>query len=174
MLPTLQSQPAEDSQPVQEAEQRSNTAAEDSNSDMAIEDSDSDTAAEDNEAEEVRSSTASQERNYDSGLEDEGDNKSMQTLTPSVCEGTSYCGRRYHSYSPRDIYPLPDDKPQQDTQVIGHLLWHLTLVYGDRTIDLWKDAPLFCAPRTKSNHKVLDIGTGTGLWAIDYGMNGTL
>jgi Flp pilus assembly secretin CpaC len=124
ILPILQSQPAEDSQPVQEAEQYSNTAAEDSNSNIAIEDSNSNTvledsnsntAAESNKAEEVCSSTASQEQNYNSGLEDKGNNKSIQILTPSICKGTSYCSRRYYSYFLQDIYPLPDNKPQQDT-----------------------------------------------------------
>jgi hypothetical protein len=39
--------------------------------------------------------------------------------------------------------------------------------------DLHKDAPLFLTPKA-SIQDVLDIGTGTGLWATDYGMNVTL
>jgi hypothetical protein len=93
-------------------------------------------------------------------------------MTSSVREGTYYCNRRYHSF-PRNIYPLPDDN--HETQAIGHYLWFLTLVNGNHKLDqdLHKDAPLFIATK-ESIQDVLDIGTGTGLWATDYGMNVTL
>jgi ubiquinone/menaquinone biosynthesis C-methylase UbiE len=40
-----------------------------------------------------------------------------------------------------------------------HHLWFMTL-----------DERLFLAPITKKPLHILDIGTGTGIWAIDYGM----
>jgi hypothetical protein len=93
------------------------------------------------------------------------------TVTSSVREGTYYYNRRYHSF-PRDIYPLPDDN--HETQAMGHDLWYVTL-NGNHELDqnLHKDAPLFLAPK-ESIQDVLDIGTGTGLWATDYGTNGYL
>ena len=42
---------------------------------------------------------------------------------------------------------------------IGHELWLKTL-----------DGRLHLAPINKSDPRVLDMGTGTGIWAIDFGM----
>ncbi|KAB2579464.1 Methyltransferase type 11 [Lasiodiplodia theobromae] len=65
-------------------------------------------------------------------------------------------GRRYHAY--RDgAYYQPNDDRQAKAGSIEHHVWLLTL----------NDA-LFFAP-LQDPQKVLDVGTGTGLWAVDMG-----
>lgn len=64
-------------------------------------------------------------------------------------------GRRYHAY--RDgTYYAPNDAPYQSYEATVHHLWLLTL--RDR---------LFLAPLSPSPTRILDIGTGTGLWAVN-------
>ncbi|KAI5807878.1 S-adenosyl-L-methionine-dependent methyltransferase [Peziza echinospora] len=64
-------------------------------------------------------------------------------------------GRRYQSY--RDgAYTLPNDEKEQERLDFNHHIWLLIL-----------DGELFVAPLT-SPRRVLDIGTGTGIWAIDF------
>ncbi|UPX11909.1 uncharacterized protein EKO05_0002493 [Ascochyta rabiei] len=63
-------------------------------------------------------------------------------------------GRRYHAY--RDgTYYAPNDEAYSNYETIVHHLWLLTL-----------HDQLFLAPLT-SPSRILDIGTGTGLWAMD-------
>ena len=63
-------------------------------------------------------------------------------------------GRRYHSY--RDgTYYAPNDEKYSQYETIVHHLWLLTL-----------HDQLFLAPISHPE-RILDIGTGTGLWAID-------
>lgn len=64
-------------------------------------------------------------------------------------------GRRYHAY--RDgTYYAPNDEAYSNYETIVHHLWLLTL-----------HDQLFLAPITPCPTRILDIGTGTGLWAID-------
>lgn len=70
-----------------------------------------------------------------------------------------YCyenGRRYHSYR-EGHYVLPNDEPEQDRQDLLHHVRNLVL-----------NGALFRAPVSKNLQRVLDIGTGTGIWAIDF------
>jgi SAM-dependent methyltransferase len=70
-----------------------------------------------------------------------------------------YCyenGRRYHSYR-EGHYVLPNDEPEQDRQDLLHHVRNLAL-----------NGALFRAPISKNIQRVLDIGTGTGIWAIDF------
>lgn len=65
-------------------------------------------------------------------------------------------GRRYHSYR-EGHYVLPNDEQEQDRQDLLHHVRNLVL-----------NGALFRAPLEKSVQRVLDIGTGTGIWAIDF------
>ncbi|KAI9740234.1 MAG: hypothetical protein M1834_004812 [Cirrosporium novae-zelandiae] len=65
-------------------------------------------------------------------------------------------GRRYHSYGMHNYF-FPNDEHAQELQVISHHLW---------TVEL--DGKYFLAP-VKNPQKILDLGTGTGLWATDVG-----
>ncbi|KAH7066162.1 S-adenosyl-L-methionine-dependent methyltransferase [Paraphoma chrysanthemicola] len=63
-------------------------------------------------------------------------------------------GRRYHAY--RDgTYYAPNDEKNQSYEMVVHHLWLLTL--HDK---------LFLAP-VQNPRRILDVGSGTGLWAVD-------
>ncbi|KAL8685710.1 MAG: hypothetical protein Q9224_005709 [Gallowayella concinna] len=63
-------------------------------------------------------------------------------------------GRRYHSY--RDgAYWGPNDETHNDQQDIAHHAWRLAL-----------NNQLYLAPVHKPD-RILDVGTGTGIWAIE-------
>ncbi|KAJ5153955.1 uncharacterized protein N7500_009394 [Penicillium coprophilum] len=65
-------------------------------------------------------------------------------------------GRRYHSYR-EGHYVLPNDEPEQDRQDLLHHVRNLVL-----------SGRLFRAPLGDQIQRALDIGTGTGIWAIDF------
>ena len=73
------------------------------------------------------------------------------TLLESVVEN----GRGYHKYRSGQ-YILPEDEREQDRLDLQHAMFARTL--NDR---------LFVAPIDKDLHEVLDLGTGTGIWAIE-------
>ncbi|KAJ5458040.1 hypothetical protein N7475_009428 [Penicillium sp. IBT 31633x] len=65
-------------------------------------------------------------------------------------------GRRYHAYR-NGQYPLPNDEEEQDRLALVHHLFKL-LTGGD----------LHRAPISETNpRRILDIGTGTGEWALE-------
>ncbi|KAJ5641746.1 hypothetical protein N7490_005746, partial [Penicillium lividum] len=65
-------------------------------------------------------------------------------------------GRRYHSYR-EGHYVLPNDEQEQDRQDLLHHVRNLVL-----------NGALFRAPIKDNLQRALDIGTGTGIWAIDF------
>ncbi|TWU79103.1 hypothetical protein ED733_008740 [Metarhizium rileyi] len=66
-------------------------------------------------------------------------------------------GRRYHAYQ-SGAYPFPNDEREQDRLDMLH---HATTrLLDDR---------LFLAPIQPDGMRILDIGTGTGLWPIQMG-----
>ena len=56
-------------------------------------------------------------------------------------------------------YSFPNDEQENDRLDLQHHLFSLTL-----------DGKLFTAPipKEKQLHRVLDVGTGTGIWAMDF------
>jgi SAM-dependent methyltransferase len=52
---------------------------------------------------------------------------------------------------------LPNDEAEQDRLDCHHHLWRLMI-----------DGPLYRAPIGLNPQRVLDLGTGTGIWAIDF------
>ncbi|KAI1969938.1 hypothetical protein LOZ35_003473 [Ophidiomyces ophidiicola] len=65
-------------------------------------------------------------------------------------------GRQYHGY--RDgAYLLPNDRREQERMEMEHRLFRLVL-----------EGRLYLSPLTKDLRKVLDLGTGTGSWALDF------
>ncbi|KAH8750231.1 S-adenosyl-L-methionine-dependent methyltransferase, partial [Hyaloscypha sp. PMI_1271] len=83
----------------------------------------------------------------DSAIGDDDDKQSITTsVSSSIRQYRVKNGRTYHSYKDGQ-YAYPND---------GHHLYNLTL-----------NGKLFLAPIKKNFRKVLDIGTGTGLWAIE-------
>ncbi|CZS95211.1 related to TAM domain methyltransferase [Rhynchosporium agropyri] len=64
-------------------------------------------------------------------------------------------GRRYHSYRAGTYWGPNDDTAQENLDLFHHI-FNLSL-----------DGNLFLAPIGPNPQRILDIGTGTGIWAID-------
>lgn len=82
---------------------------------------------------------------------DYSDGESYRTVASTVLDYQFYHGRRYHAYS-AGAYPFPNDSRMNANEKISHHLW----------LRLFDDK-LYLAP-IESPKRVLDIGTGTGLW----------
>lgn len=89
---------------------------------------------------------------------DEEDDKatysSGRTLATSITRYRYENGRRYHAFRDGEYYQ-PNDAQHSSYELIVHHLWLLTL-----------EDKLFVAP-LQNPKRILDIGTGTGLWAAD-------
>ncbi|KAK1676403.1 S-adenosyl-L-methionine-dependent methyltransferase, partial [Colletotrichum godetiae] len=79
---------------------------------------------------------------------------STKSLSKSITDYRRIHGR---TYSQKTDYWGPNDETQNEALEIAHY-WE-TLFFDDR---------LFLAPLNRSPQKVLDVGTGTGIWAIDF------
>ncbi|TDZ58625.1 Secondary metabolism regulator laeA [Colletotrichum trifolii] len=91
--------------------------------------------------------------------EQEADTQSIHTSsTASLSESiTEY--RRVHgrTYTQKTDYWGPNDDRQNEGLEVNH--YWITLYLGDK---------LFLAPNGDKAQMVLDVGTGTGIWAIDF------
>lgn len=78
------------------------------------------------------------------------------SITSSIYKHSYENGRRYHYY--RDgKYPIPNDDIEQNREDMKHaMVLELT------------DGKLVYAPIGDHPQKVIDLGTGTGIWAIDF------
>ncbi|PGH17407.1 hypothetical protein AJ80_04863 [Polytolypa hystricis UAMH7299] len=94
---------------------------------------------------------------------DEDSEYDAQSLLSSASTSLESCvehyryehGRRYHGY--RDgSYPIPNDELEQNRLDMMHHIWRLM-----------NDGPLFRAPIPPNPQRILDMGTGTGIWAIN-------
>ncbi|OBR05083.1 Methyltransferase domain-containing protein [Colletotrichum higginsianum IMI 349063] len=85
---------------------------------------------------------------------------SSASLASSILRHRIENGRTYHKYKDGK-YAYPNDEKENDRLDLQHNIFLLTLNYK-----------LGLAPPNDENSgvkRVLDIGTGTGLWAIDFG-----
>jgi SAM-dependent methyltransferase len=78
------------------------------------------------------------------------------SLAESVMNYEYENGRRYHAFR-KGEYLLPNDESEQNRLDLQHHVFRLTL-----------GGKLFRAPIVKNPQRVLDMGTGTGIWAIDF------
>lgn len=94
----------------------------------------------------------------DSALGEVNIASSTTSMTSSILRYRQENGRTYHAYKDGK-YGFPNDEQERDRLDLQHHLFFLTL-----------DGKLFTAPipKTKQLHRVLDVGTGTGIWAIDF------
>lgn len=92
----------------------------------------------------------------DSALGLDNASTTSASLTSSIQNYKYENGRRYHAYREGN-YPLPNDEPEQDRQDLLHHIFRLIL-----------DGKLLRAPLGHAPPRVLDIGTGTGIWAMDF------
>ncbi|GAM39040.1 hypothetical protein TCE0_034f10260 [Talaromyces pinophilus] len=87
-----------------------------------------------------------------------GEDKASSTtsLGESIFNYQYENGRRYHAFR-AGAYPLPNDELEQDRMDMQHHIY--LLLFGGE---------LYRAPLPPKINKALDIGCGTGLWAIDF------
>ncbi|PCD46662.1 hypothetical protein AU210_002063 [Fusarium oxysporum f. sp. radicis-cucumerinum] len=82
---------------------------------------------------------------------------STASLTSSILEYRKFQGRTFNSDKYETEYFAPNDERQKESIDISHHYLMLLL-----------DGKLSLAPSSDDLEKVLDIGTGTGIWAIDF------
>ncbi|KAK3400617.1 S-adenosyl-L-methionine-dependent methyltransferase [Sordaria brevicollis] len=83
---------------------------------------------------------------------------STASISSSILQYRTINGRTYHSESVANTpYWGPNDEKQNELLDIFH-----------HTMTIALDGDLYKAPITENPKNVLDIGTGTGLWAIDF------
>ncbi|KAK0721631.1 S-adenosyl-L-methionine-dependent methyltransferase [Lasiosphaeria miniovina] len=88
---------------------------------------------------------------------DASSSNASTSVTSSVYQHAYENGRRYHAYK-HGRYPIPNDDLEQSREDMKHaMMMELT------------DGKLFLAPIGDNPRKIIDIGTGTGMWAIEMG-----
>ncbi|CAG8957255.1 hypothetical protein HYFRA_00010677 [Hymenoscyphus fraxineus] len=93
------------------------------------------------------------------GEDDQGDwGSTTSSIGSSILRYRQENGRTYHAYKDGK-YLLPNDEGENDRLDLQHHMYYLTLK-GKLYI-----API---PEDQKLHRVLDLGTGTGIWAIDF------
>ncbi|KAH7635576.1 S-adenosyl-L-methionine-dependent methyltransferase [Sordaria sp. MPI-SDFR-AT-0083] len=96
------------------------------------------------------------ENDWDSTLGNDTES-STASISSSILKYRTINGRTYHSDSVTDgEYWGPNDEKQNEMLDISHHVMTLLL-----------DGKLYTAPITDNPENIIDIGTGTGLWAID-------
>ncbi|RSL45158.1 hypothetical protein CEP54_014390 [Fusarium duplospermum] len=87
-----------------------------------------------------------------------GDNSSSTaSITSSILKYRTILGRTFHSEQGDAHYWGANDERQNEAMDINHHCQTLRL-----------DGKLFLAPLSNDIEKAVDIGTGTGVWAIDF------
>ncbi|KAL1954914.1 hypothetical protein VTO42DRAFT_452 [Malbranchea cinnamomea] len=91
----------------------------------------------------------------DSAIGSDDSRSSLQSLTSSITNYVYKNGRRYAAFR-EGRYPLPNDEMECDR---NDFLQHIYgMLFGGR---------LIFAPISDSPRRILDIGTGTGIWAMN-------
>ncbi|KAI8675416.1 hypothetical protein NCS57_00442700 [Fusarium keratoplasticum] len=91
-------------------------------------------------------------------LLDEDNASSTASISSSILEYRTIHGRTFHSEKHNTQYFTPNDEKQNESLDIVH--HYLTLLL---------DGKLHLAPLKENIQKVLDVGCGNGIWAIDFG-----
>lgn len=78
-----------------------------------------------------------------------------EILSSTIARGVEEYGRAYAAYG-NEEYGLPIDEEELERIDMSHAKYLMLM-----------DKKLFLAPITSTPQRILDIGTGTGIWAID-------
>ncbi|KAI9772568.1 MAG: hypothetical protein M1839_002450 [Geoglossum umbratile] len=100
--------------------------------------------------------TLAVDEEYDSAYEDDSDASFTTSISSSVRAYRNEHGRRYHAYKDGS-YAFPNDDIENDRLDLQHLIFLKTL-----------DEKLHLAPIEQGLHNILDVGTGTGIWAMEF------
>ncbi|KAF5009433.1 hypothetical protein FDECE_4365 [Fusarium decemcellulare] len=79
----------------------------------------------------------------------------LTSLNSSILNYKYENGRRYHAFR-EGAYLVPNDDEEQDRMDLGHHIYRLVL-----------GGKLYLAPINEPQ-RVLDLGTGTGIWAMEF------
>ena len=94
---------------------------------------------------------------HDSSYDGESTNGSCTTsLKSSILDYRQLYGRTYNSYK-ESQYVFPNDEPELERLDLQH---HMCVISNK--------GKLFLAPISEKIQNVLDVGTGTGIWAIEF------
>jgi SAM-dependent methyltransferase len=91
----------------------------------------------------------------DSAIDDQSYISSTASLGSTILQFRNIHGRTYHNYEGAEYWGPNDDIQNEGLDITHHM------------ISLAMDNKLFLAP-LENPQKVLDVGCGTGLWAIDF------
>ncbi|KKY19808.1 putative methyltransferase domain-containing protein [Diplodia seriata] len=92
----------------------------------------------------------------DSALGESDADSTTTSLNSEVVNYRYEHGRRYHAFK-EGAYWLPNDEDEADRLDLQHHVWRLSL-----------DGALHAAPVPPNVQDVLDVGTGSGVWAIEF------
>lgn len=84
------------------------------------------------------------------------DNASSASVRSAIYEYKYENGRRFHTFKGSGSWLVPNDLAEQDRLDLLHHIFRLLL-----------DGALYCAPVRADIAHILDIGTGTGIWAME-------
>lgn len=92
----------------------------------------------------------------DSAVPDTASTAYTESLRSSLLQSVRENGRGYHKYS-SSTYFVPEDEQEQERLDMQHEICLMTT-----------NRKLYLAPLPRDVPNVLDLGTGTGIWAIDF------
>lgn len=92
----------------------------------------------------------------DEAYDTDGGSNYSSSVTSSIIAYRKENGRTYHAYKDGS-YLFPNDELENDRLDFQHAIFLRTL-----------GGKLFLAPIPEDVQEVLDVGTGTGIWAIDF------
>lgn len=98
---------------------------------------------------------AREEDDFDLGY-DSDDSAASTSLASSARDFIYENGRRYHAYR-AGSYLFPNDEPEQDREDLKHAMF----------LKLFNKTLHFAPVPKEGVFNVLDLGTGTGIWALD-------
>ncbi|KAG5958978.1 hypothetical protein E4U57_007965 [Claviceps arundinis] len=94
---------------------------------------------------------------FDFSSESESDNATASLASSILSAQTYERGRRYADFGD-GRYPIPNDEMEQNREDMKHAM-----------VMMLTENRLFLSPIGDHPQKILDIGTGTGIWAIQVG-----